>query len=280
MASSFARSAGDFSDGCGGTPAAWPAPSTVGGGGPPALSRLLCLLVDWLAQAPALDGRGDPVTCPTSRSRLLPPAAGSSPLACLPFRLSHHVAPLVAHRRRRLSPVLALNPCRPGPRGLSQPLVPLLSAGPTRFIGPASSSVSHGESLAGLPVPGGSCLGLGGLVPSLVEFAMTTAALALAATALVEASPGGVPGDQAQALIRAAAVLVGRGSSQSCRGRPAVVSAHTASDESPAASWSSCCTAAAAGPNLAAASPAPSEPPGVVSSANTTVTAAAAGDGA
>ncbi|CAI5946860.1 unnamed protein product [Closterium sp. NIES-65] len=46
MGSSFARSAGDFSDGCGSAPAARFAPSSVGGGRPPALSLLLCLLVD------------------------------------------------------------------------------------------------------------------------------------------------------------------------------------------------------------------------------------------
>ncbi|CAI6012507.1 unnamed protein product [Closterium sp. NIES-65] len=80
MGSSFARSAGDFSDGCGSAPAARFAPSSVGGGRPPALSLLLCLLVDvcWGADDIKRACPGGDCSC-RSQPRRGPGAPGPSP---------------------------------------------------------------------------------------------------------------------------------------------------------------------------------------------------------
>ncbi|CAI5497283.1 unnamed protein product [Closterium sp. Naga37s-1] len=239
--SSFARSAGDFSDGCGGTAGACPA-GMLGGCGMPPCSVLLtrpCADTCWFSSSPRETKSSDASECEGINSLPFwefsdpssPPFTHTGVGVELPSRVSL-LFPLCLHggsrgvrQRCRLSrsPVQALNPDRPAPRESPLSLVLPPTACPTQFPGLSSSSVFPGELLAGswviLPLVAASCLAArfpdvhGQLPPCYPSrrfplqavVRMTTNALALVATALAEASPGGVPGPQPRSRMFTAA---------------------------------------------------------------------------
>ncbi|CAI5984037.1 unnamed protein product [Closterium sp. NIES-64] len=139
MASSFARSAGDFSDGYGGTPAAWPAPSTVGGGEPPALSLLLCLLVD----APLVARWALP---PLSSAGLKPLPAGTQGVFTAarptPIGRPHTIPRPGASMTTDALALVAVALAKASPGGVPGSQVPALLQAASALAGPSASSSS------------------------------------------------------------------------------------------------------------------------------------------
>ncbi|CAI5991884.1 unnamed protein product [Closterium sp. NIES-65] len=232
MLSLFARSAGDFSDGCVTSPSAGPALALAAYGIPPAPVRLpRPLPPSWRNSSSSPREIPSDVSEPDGINSLpfgevskaaSPPLAGSSVRSGRSCR-SRHVPVLSIAASPPSSGALALpvvpRPPLPPATAPRSPWSPRAPRPPPRAARPADRPppcAACGSLPVGIHGPLNGTWGGPRGCPQ-VAAPMSVDALALVAAALAQASPGGVPGDQAPALIQAASVLVGRGSAHPLR---------------------------------------------------------------